>query len=319
VRDKRTIAEDRDRLLGVRAAVPALLDLFAADGIHVTWAVVGLLLAETKRELLARLPPAVPYARPALSPYAALIDVGDSERDDPFHFAGSLVRRIAATPEQEIGTHTFSHYYCLEPGQTPTHFGSDVAAALAITREKVGLVPRSIVFPRNQVSAPHVAVCGELGFRAYRGNPDAWAYRPRPDDAERVPRRAVRLLDAYLPLVSAPPAPTAAAAPPVNVAATRYLRPYVPALRAGEPLRERRLARELTRAADDQRIFHLWWHPDDFGLHLGENLAVLRRFLDRFRTLREQAGMETLTMGEAADRLLESRKGRTSRAASSSA
>jgi peptidoglycan/xylan/chitin deacetylase (PgdA/CDA1 family) len=314
VRDKCTIAEDRDRLLGVRAAVPALLDLFTSDGIHATWAVVGLLLAETKRELLARLPPAVPYARPALSPYAALIDVGDSERDDPFHFAASLVRRVAATPAQEIGTHTFSHYYCLEPGQTPAHFRADVAAALAITREKLGLVPRSIVFPRNQVSAPHVAVCGELGFRAYRANPDAWAYRPRPDDTERIQRRAIRLLDAYLPLVTAQPAPTAADRPPANVAASRYLRPYVPTLRAAEGLRERRLARELARAARERRIFHLWWHPDDFGLHLAENLAVLRRFLDRYRTLREQTGMETLTMGEAADRLLARR---TKQAASS--
>ena len=100
----------------------------------------------------------------------------------------------------------------------------------------------------------------------------------------------------------------------VNVAASRYLRPYVPMLRAAEPLRERRLARELARAARERRLFHLWWHPDDFGLHLAENLAVLRRFLDRFRALREHTGMETLTMGEAADRLLE---GRTERAASS--
>ena len=164
------------------------------------------------------------------------------------------------------------------------------------------------------MSAPHVAVCGELGFRTYRGNPDAWAYRPRPDDAERIPRRVVRLLDAYLPVVRPQPAPTEAGRPPVNVAASRYLRPYVPMLRAAEPLRERRLARELARAARERRLFHLWWHPDDFGLHLAENLAVLRRFLDRFRALREHTGMETLTMGEAADRLLE---GRTERAASS--
>jgi peptidoglycan/xylan/chitin deacetylase (PgdA/CDA1 family) len=307
VRDKRTIGEDRDRLLGVRAAVPALLDIFAAEDVHATWAVVGLLLAETKRELLARLPPAVPYARPALSPYAALIDVGDSERDDPFHFAPSLVRRIAATPAQEIGTHTFSHYYCLEPGQTAAHFRSDLGAAVGIMREKLGLVPRSIVFPRNQVSAPHVAVCGEFRFRAYRGNQDAWAYRPRPDDGERIHRRALRLLDAYLPLINPPPSATAPGPPPVNVAASRYLRPYIPLLRAAEPLRERRLARELAHAAHERRIFHLWWHPDDFGLHLGENLAVLRRFLDRFRALREQTGMETLTMGEAADRLVEGR------------
>jgi len=304
VRDKRTVVEDRERLLGGRAAVPALLELFADAGIHATWAIVGLLLAETKREMLARLPPTVPYARAALSPYAVLIDVGDSERDDPFHFAPSLIRRIVATPGQEIGTHTFSHYYCLEPGQTQAHFRADVAAAIGITRDKLGLVPASIVFPRNQVSEPHVAVCAELGLRAYRGNPEGWAYRARRDQDERLVRRGVRLVNAYLPIIR----PRHGGGPaggslPVNVTASRYLRPYAPGLRSLEPLREHRLATELTRAAHEQRIFHLWWHPDDFGLYVAENMAVVRRFLERFRALRERTGTESLTMREAADRL----------------
>jgi peptidoglycan/xylan/chitin deacetylase (PgdA/CDA1 family) len=305
VRDKRTVAQDRDRLLGARAALPAILERFAAAGIHATWAIVGLLLAETKREMLARLPAAIPYVRPALSPHAALIDVGDSERDDPFHFAPSLARRIAAAPAQEVGTHTFSHYYCLEPGQMPAHFRADLAAAIGITRDRLGIVPRSIVFPRNQVSAAHVAVCDELGIRAYRGNREAWAYRARRDQDERLVRRAVRLIDAYVPVV-----PRARYCPspgwPVNVAATRYLRPCGRAVHGLEALRERRIGVELARAAREQRIFHLWWHPDDFGLRVAENVALLGRVLDRFRALRDRTGMESLTMGEVAERLASS-------------
>ncbi len=303
VRDRWTIAEDRDRLLGGRAAVPAMLDLFAGAGIHATWAVVGSLLAETKRELLARMPPSVPYARPSLSPYAGLVEVGDSERDDPFHFALSLAKRIAATPGQEIGTHTFTHYYCLEDGQSPGHFRTDLAAAIAITREKLGLVPESIVFPRNQVGAPYLAVCAELGIVAYRGNPDVWMYRARPDGDERAVRRALRLLDAYLPVPGASRRPrTRAGAWPVDVTGDRYLRPWSHARRVLEPLRERRLVAELRRAARAGEVFHLWWHPEDFGLHLSENLAVLGRLLDRFRGLRDRTGMETLTMAEVAAR-----------------
>ena len=48
--------------------------------------------------------------------------IGPNERQDPYHFGLSLVRRIKDCPHQEIGTHTFSHYYCLEDGQTPEHF-----------------------------------------------------------------------------------------------------------------------------------------------------------------------------------------------------
>ena len=53
-------------------------------------------------------------------------------------------------------------------------------------------------------------------------------------------------------------------------------------------------------AARRGRLFHLWWHPHDFGLHLRENLAVLRRLLDTFTRLRSVYGMESRSMAEAA-------------------
>src|SRR5581483_3584546 len=119
VRDVRRVADYRENLLGVRDAVPALLATFREFGIHATWATVGLLFFETKREMMAALPAVRPaYRRAELSPYGSLADVGGDERHDPFHFAPALVRRIAATADQEIGTHTFSPYYCLEAGQT---------------------------------------------------------------------------------------------------------------------------------------------------------------------------------------------------------
>ena len=309
VRDRCTVAEHRARLLGAREAVPAMLELFEAFGIHATWAIVGFLFFDGKRELLEALPARLPaYAEPALSPYGALAAIGPSERDDPFHFAPSLIARIAATPDQEIGTHTLSHYYCLEPGQDPADFRADVQAAMDVTRRKVGRVPESIVFPRNQYSPTYLDVCRELGFVAYRGNPDAWAYRARGASAESQVRRAVRLADAYLPITGTsshpPPSPEPA---PVNVPASRYLRPYAPALRHLEPLLVHRIEADLRTAARRGRLFHLWWHPHDFGLHLRENMAVLRRVLATFALLRDIHGMESRSMAEAARSLVERR------------
>ena len=306
VRDKRSVATYRENLLGARRAVPALLAMFREFGIRATWAVVGLLLAETRREMLERIPARRPrYRRADLSPYDALAEVGEDERDDPYHFASSLVRRIAATPGQEIGTHTFGHYYCLEDGVGADDLRDDLDAAIAITRDKVGRTPRSIAFPRNQFDDDAVAVCGALGLVAYRGNPAGWAYRARRDGDESPVRRAVRLIDAYAPItgshVRRPGANGTRA--PVDVAATRYLRPYTPRLRHLEPLRLRRLRREMQRAARDGLVCHFWWHPHDFGRHLNENLAVLARLLTCFRDLRERAGMESLTMGEVSDRM----------------
>jgi len=301
VRDKWSLAEYRRNLLGVWDAVPALLALFRASEIHVTWATVGLLFCDDKRELLAALPERRPaYARPGLSPYDALAEVGDSERDDPFHFAPSLIRQIAATPHQEIGSHSFSHYYCLEAGQEPADFRADLEAAIRLTRTKLGLTPRSIVFPRNQVHAAYLAVCRDLGFSAYRGNLDTWLYRARADEDESHVRRAVRLVDAYVPLTGRNARPlTSAEAGPRNVLASRYLRPYAPGLRHLEPLRLRRIERDLRAAAVRGHVFHLWWHPHDFGIHLRENLAVLRHILACFGRLREGYGMESLPLAEA--------------------
>jgi hypothetical protein len=71
---------------------------------------------------------AVTSARPRyrdsrLDPYDGA--VGEGEADDPLHFAPSLIGRIRATRRQEISTHTFSHYYCLEPGQDRQAFRAD--------------------------------------------------------------------------------------------------------------------------------------------------------------------------------------------------
>ena len=118
MRDKRTLADYGRNILGGREVIPALLDLFAAHKIGATWATVGFLFCADKEELLASLPHLRPsYGDPKLSPYDDLATLGPDERRDPYHFGQSLVRRISAYDGQEIGTHTFSHFYCLEEGE----------------------------------------------------------------------------------------------------------------------------------------------------------------------------------------------------------
>jgi len=303
VHDKRSVEAYRGNLLGVRAAVPAMLALFREFAVHATWATVGFLFFESKRELLDGLPSRRPaYARGELSPYGLLSSVGENEREDPFHFAPSLIRRIAETPHQELGTHTFSHYHCLEAGQSPADFRADLEAATTVMQRKLGRSPRSIVFPRNQTTAACIAECGAMGLTAYRGNLPAWIYRERPDGDESFLRRGIRLADAYLALSgrNASRVGPATGTGPTDVPASRYLRPYTAALRQLEPLRLRRITADLGHAATSGRTYHLWWHPHDFGVHLDENLRVLRQILTCFDELRDRYGMESRTMEEAA-------------------
>ena len=87
-----------------------------------------------------------------------------------------------------------------------------------------------------------------------------------------------------------------------DVRASRFLRPYSPRLQRLEPLRVRRITKGIEAAAREGRVYHLWWHPHNFGIHLDENLKVLGQIIDAFDRCRQRDGMESLTMAEAADR-----------------
>ena len=144
-----------------------------------------------------------------------------------------------------------------------------------------------------------------VGIDVYRGNPPGRLWRVEEGSEGRHPaRRLGRLLDTYLPIdgddtVGWESVPEACGL--ANVRASRFLRPYDPRLAALEPLRIRRITRSLERAARHGRIYHLWWHPHNFGVHLEENLGVLRRILDTFAHLRERERMLSLSMAEVAD------------------
>jgi hypothetical protein len=293
----------RPRILGGREAVPAILQLFQEFGVHATWATVGFLFFATKAGLLQNLPARRPaYANRRLDPYAHLDEIGPDESHDPVHFGASLLETIARHPSQEIGTHTFSHYYCLEPGQDADSFRADLEAALAAAQRR-SLTLRSIVFPCNQTRPEYLPICQALGLVAYRGNSAGVACQPT-DLAGQAspPRRALRLLDSFLPVGRA----TSSAWPPptnnglVDVPASRYLRPFLKPLALLEPLRLARITSEMTSAARTGRIYHLWWHPHDFGLDLARNLRFLRRVLEHFRALHASCGLRSLNILEAA-------------------
>jgi peptidoglycan/xylan/chitin deacetylase (PgdA/CDA1 family) len=295
----------RRNLLGAREAIPRMLELFDEFDIGATWATVGFLFARSREELDACAPQVRPgYLDRRLFPYEEV--VGRGEEDDPIHFAPSLIELIRGHPRQEIGTHTFSHYYCLEPGQTRAAFEADLGSAVAIA-ERAGIRLRSIALPRNQFNPSYADGLVKAGIRCYRGNQTAWMYRPARKGRSGTAARAGRLLDSHAPIAGLHLARWEDVLEPnglCNVPASLFLRPW--AGKHLEPLRRQRIALALRRAARSRRIFHLWWHPHNFGAHTDENLAFLRSILGEFDRLRSRHGMQSLAMGDVADRLEES-------------
>src|SRR5436190_8122525 len=302
VRDRFTVEQYAANLHGAREVVPRMLERYEASGVRASWATVGMLFCESRDELLERMPERLPvYEDPRLSPYPEVRTLGADERDDPLHFAPSLVRAVAATPGQEVATHTFSHFYCLEPGQTIEDFEADLRAAVDVARD-TGVELRSIVFPRNQVNHDYLPVCARYGLVAYRGNPHMWMHHSRAQGADTPLRRGGRLLDAYVPRSGARARSPGRPGPHglVDVPASRFFRPRSRTLALLEPRKVARVLAELNDAAGRGAVYHLWWHPHNFGVHQDRHLAQLDAVLERFRLLREETGMRSLTMAELA-------------------
>jgi len=292
----------RAALLGARRAVPRLLDLFEEFEVAATWATVGMLFAETREEMRKFFPSERPtYTDTRLNPYEQ--EIGQGEEEDPLHFAPSLIRSIRARPRQEIGSHTFSHYYCHEPGQKLSQFRADLKSAVAIAEAR-GVAIRSIVLPRNQVRPDYVAVLPEFGIRAYRGVQPGYMWRPGPFAQQRsLIKRLSRLLDAHVNLSGSgvfdwPNTETPRT--PCDVPASRYFRCYDAAPGWTRQLHVARATAALRKAAHRGQLFHLWCHPEDFGAHPREGLAALRQVLEAFRDERQNRGMRSVTMSEAA-------------------
>ncbi|HEU5209575.1 MAG TPA: hypothetical protein VFU06_09200 [Longimicrobiales bacterium] len=290
-------------LRGARDVVLRSLRLFEEMDIAATWATVGFLFARNRDELLTYRPRVLPaYADPRLDPYGE--SIGADEDEDPLHFGASLVERIRTTPRQEIGTHTFSHYFCMEAGQTLESFRADLEAACAIAAAR-DIPLRSIVFPRNQHNPAYATVLREAGIVAYRGNPDRWMWRFI-DGAEsrHAGKRAARMVDAYLPAFGDPTTGWDEVIDVdglANVRASFPLRPWTPRLRSLERLRLERLRRAIIHAARTRRVVHVWWHPHTFGAHPAQSLAFVRAALETFDDCRRRYGMRSLTMAEVAD------------------
>jgi peptidoglycan/xylan/chitin deacetylase (PgdA/CDA1 family) len=306
VHDQRPLASYARNLLGARDAIPRMLELFERYGVHCTWATVGLLFFDRKADLIEHLPEPRPrYANPALSPYPRIGQIGPNERQDPYHYGLSLIEQIRDCPGQEIGTHTFSHYYCLEPGETEdgqceATFRADLMAARRAA-ERLGITPRSLVFPRNQYRADYLATCRAVGLEVLRGNHPAWWFRAESQSAESLIKRACRMSDDYLPISGADcVSPQALDGGLVDVRASRFLRPAARSLRALDPLRLHRIIAGLSRAAKHGMIYHLWWHPHNFGGDPEYSLRFLERVLKHFEHLAQTHGMRSASMLEIA-------------------
>lgn len=295
----------QNNIRNVHEVVPKLLKLFTDYNIHATWATVGMLMTADQHELDTSLPDAKPkYKNSVFSSYDYL---QNNELDQELHFAPGLVKKIIEAEGQELASHTFSHYYCLEKQtENETSRASFIADCRAQKNifQKFNQIPTSIVFPRNQWSDDALEICKGHAINAYRGNEDHFLYQARNETQQtKLWIRGLRLLDHYFNLsghhtYSLNSNVNITIKKPLNIPASRFLRPYSKRLRTLEPLRLRRIKKAMTHAARRGEVFHLWWHPHNFGVNQTENFTNLTKLLEHYETLQKKYEMQSKNMHE---------------------
>jgi hypothetical protein len=257
----------RKNLENCRPIVLATLAMLADRKLRATWATVGALGLNGWDEYFAFAAPAPAYHNPRLlvrKEYAEL------DPNGVLHFAPDLIGRILATEGQELGSHSFSHLYFREPGVVPQDFIDDMEAVEKLWRDRYGVVPVSLVFPRNQnVFEDRL---DDTSIKIWRGPEPAWFYDCTSQAENTFLPKALRLVDSVLPLVRRASYPE-----------RKMVRAGI-FIRFGLPeffwrLQLCKLGHELNRLSAGQ-ILHLWWHPHNLGFDLNKGLSRLAQVLD---------------------------------------
>ena len=293
--DKVDWREKKEYFLKTRLVIPQILKLFENYKISCTWATVGMLFNESWEEWSENIPDVLPeYENIKLSAYSFGKALKSKETEE-LCFAPDLIQSIKETPGQEIGTHTYSHYYCLEPGQGTESFHADLKMAGRMA-QKFGIELKSLVFPRNQYNKNYLEICRQSGLSAVRTNPENWYWKDAQKDT--LLQKVFRTGDAYLGINDK----SYSDVPEIHNGirgqkASRLLRPN-----SGRTFQDkRRLQRiisEMEAAAKENQFYHLWWHPHNFGENPLKNLQDLEFILLNFKSCQRKFGFKSLSMEE---------------------
>nr|WP_262485620.1 hypothetical protein [Crocinitomix algicola] len=276
--------------------------MFERYEMHVTWATVGLLGHNSIDELINYEDrKKIPYKNSAYSPFPLSYEKYSVFNPDKL-LAPTLVQRILNSPLQELGSHTYSHFYTLEEGVTLDDFKIDLKRMTDLGL-RFNTRFETIVFPRNQVNTATLEVLGKEGYLAYRGNQENRFWKNSQYAQESIFKKTLRVVDAFFPISRTKSYQLSELKTHhgmVNIPANRFLRPPT-SLKWLERRKIRRIKREMHQAAKKGTVYHLWWHPHNFCEHPKLAQQQLEEILAYYHVLAKRYTFLSLTMKEIAD------------------
>lgn len=299
--DVETIDSFGGTILSGKETIPKLLALFEKYDIHATWGTVGMIFADNKKELIKYIPEIKPnYKNKELSTYSFFEKSSDSDESDCC-YAPETISEILKCKNQEIGSHTFSHYYCRQDGETYESFDCDIKAAKKIAEDKFNIDIKSFIFPRNYFKREYVKSLKENNIIVFRGNQKHFAY-----DKNHQLSRTLRLIDTYIPVCGNKSYYKSECLNDgiVNLRASVFFRKYNKHLKLLEKLKMFNIKRLMKIAAKKGKIFHLWWHPHNMGENPEIFLSQLTELFEFYKKLNTKYNFTSKNMCEIAEDII---------------
>lgn len=291
VAGSKTIENYGQNILNVEEVVDRLLVLFKKYEINVTWAFVGFLAYKNfdmvKKAINFELPK---YKNQNQSTYTLL----NKEDISKYLFlSGNQIENIKECKGQELASHSFSHIYCEEEGVTVNDFINDVKAFETVANN-VGFTATSFVFPRNQVTKDCVNVLAQNSYSSYRGKEESYGFT-----GNGLTHKIYRQLNLVLNISGHN---TFKIKPEkiLNIKGSSFLHPVSVKIKSLNYLRRRRIINAMSYAAQKNEVYHLWWHPHNFGVNMESNLENLELILKHYTYLNFKYGYTSMNMGQIA-------------------
>ena len=87
----------------------------------------------------------------------------------------------------------------------------------------------------------------------------------------------------------------------LNIPASYFFRPYSN-ITFLEKLKIIRIKKAMLSAAKNKKLYHIWWHPHNFGSNIESNILQLKEVLEYYMFLNKKYGMKSLNMNELSNK-----------------
>jgi len=199
----------------------------------------------------------------------------------------------------EIGSHTFEHVFMLESSmEEKTKDFSNMASI-----EELGYKLESIVFPRNQYNDSIIDICKKNGLKVFRSQQKNWLFHTSKLSNENKLMLLMKRAFELVPFNRSVKVETYRGM--TSISDSRFFR-FFPKSFIGNiftKIYRNAIRTELKNTLKKGEYYHIWLHPHNV-MSAPERFNELESFVKYFSELQEKYQAESLTMEEAAKKLV---------------